>query len=241
MNKGILIVFDGIDGAGKTTQANLLVDTLNNAGIDTILSKEPTNGKWGKIIRNSASNGRLPLNEELDHFIKDRIDHIKTLIKPSINSGKIVILDRYYYSTIAYQGARGANIPEIKLKLSSHAIKPDISFVLDCKVSIALDRIKDSRGDIPNEFEKEEYLKDVQKIFMELCDSEKEIVKINSHNSIGHIHNLILDKLVNGPIKSKLCSKEYGSDCGFCGMRINKDCDWYKISPKIKPILQPEN
>ena len=93
MNKGLLVVIDGIDGAGKTTQANLLFQAFQNSNINAILSKEPTDGKWGRTIRISALNGRLPLEEELDFFIKDREEHVETLIRPSLEKGEIVILD----------------------------------------------------------------------------------------------------------------------------------------------------
>jgi len=92
--KGILLAFEGVDGAGKTTQVKLLEEALKNAGENVVVSKEPTEGVWGQKIRKSASTGRLPLDEELEAFIEDRKEHIKKLIAPSIEQGKIVILDR---------------------------------------------------------------------------------------------------------------------------------------------------
>ena len=105
-DRGLLIAFDGIDGASKTTQVALLADFLASKG-ETIRSKEPTDGKWGQIIRNAAANGRLPLEEELRVLIEDRKEHVRDLILPALSKGKAVILDRYFYSTIAYQGSRG--------------------------------------------------------------------------------------------------------------------------------------
>ncbi len=104
---GILIVFDGIDGGGKTTQAKLLADILTAAGETVVLSKEPTDGPWGKQLRASATTGRMSLADELHAFTEDRKQHVTNLIAPALARGEIVILDRYFYSTIAYQGARG--------------------------------------------------------------------------------------------------------------------------------------
>jgi len=241
MSDGVLIVFDGIDGAGKTTQVDLLFRALSLANIDTVLSKEPTSGKWGALVRSSALNGRLPLEKELEYFIKDRQEHTTNLIKPSLQAGKVVILDRYYYSTIAYQGARKADVSAVRDKVEGKAIRPDISFILDCDVYMALGRIKNSRGDTPNEFEKGDYLKEVRKVFLSLCDIEPEIMKVNSQNSIGHIHETVFNKVVNGPLKKKLCSKINEIECFWCSDRITKLCLWYKAMGSLKTIYAPEN
>ncbi len=112
--RGILIAIEGIDGAGKTTQVKMLHRALKRAGISVIRSKEPTTGHWGSILRQSAFTGRLSPREELETFIKDRTEHVETLIGPHLSSGSVVILDRYFYSTIAYQGARGADVPVVR-------------------------------------------------------------------------------------------------------------------------------
>ena len=177
----------------------------------------------------------------MEYFIRDRQEHINNLIKPSLSAGKVVILDRYYYSTISYQGARGANVPDVRKKIEGLAIIPDITFILDCDVSIALDRIRVTRRDIPNEFEKFDYLKEVREVFLFLCKIEPEIIKVNSHNSIGHVHNYIFDKLVEGPFRKKLCSKNYDSDCFYCVPRMTDTCEWLRAKSLLNPITQPEN
>jgi dTMP kinase len=110
---GIFIAVDGIDGAGKTTQVEMLRAALTHAGLPVTVSKEPTNGQWGAVLRESAVSGRLSLDEELKAFINDRREHVDTLITPKLEAGHVVVLDRYFYSTIAYQGCRGANAREI--------------------------------------------------------------------------------------------------------------------------------
>ena len=107
---GILVAFEGIDGAGKTTQATLLEQWLHDSGIALVRTKEPTNGRWGKLVRESAATGRLAPAEELNAFLQDRKEHVETLLAPSLREGKAVIVDRYYFSTAAYQGARGHEI-----------------------------------------------------------------------------------------------------------------------------------
>jgi dTMP kinase len=108
--EGILLAVDGIDGAGKTTQVKLLADALRAAGENVLASKEPTDGQWGRRLRQSAQNGRLSLEDELHAFIEDRKEHVATTILPALAAGSVVLLDRYFYSTIAYQGARGADV-----------------------------------------------------------------------------------------------------------------------------------
>src|SRR3972149_7086324 len=108
--KGNIIVFEGIDGSGKTTHSNLLKVILERDGYPVILTKEPTDGKWGRIIKEIMVK-KIQLKEKgkelLDLFINDRKEHVENFIKPSLKDGKIIIIDRYYFSTIAYQGTLG--------------------------------------------------------------------------------------------------------------------------------------
>jgi len=192
---GKLVVFDGIDGAGKSTQARLLFDVLEKRGLQPILSKEPTNGKWGQIIRESATSIRLPIEQELQYFINDRAEHIQKLIKPSLEQGRVVILDRYYYSTIAYQGACGIDIETLKKATLADVIKPDVAFIFTGDIRKSHDRIQNLRGSKLDLFEAEEYLEKVQKNFIALCESENEIVRIQADDSIENIQESILGKL----------------------------------------------
>lgn len=197
MKNGLFIVFDGIDGSGKSSQISILVNTLRDSGYEVVQSREPTNGHWGSLVRASAKSGRLPFDEELEYLIKDRQEHIKNVIKPALKEGKIVLLDRYYYSTIAYQGSRCNDAGAIKdIVLSQKFLVPDLTIVFDIQVPIALSRIKNKRGDIPNEFEKSDALEAVRKIYLELCTSQSEIIKIDSNKSEIAIQNEIL-KLFN--------------------------------------------
>ncbi|MDB6134193.1 MAG: tmk 1 [Verrucomicrobiales bacterium] len=104
---------EGIDGAGKTSVSALLAQWCGERGIACTYSKEPTGLKWGQELRRSAKEGRLTMEEELRLFELDRREHISRAIQPALDAGGIVILDRYYWSTAAYQGARGADVAKI--------------------------------------------------------------------------------------------------------------------------------
>ena len=105
---GLLLAVEGIDGAGKTSTAALLAQYCGERAIACTLSKEPTSLKWGTELRRSAQAGRLTLDEELRLFRLDRAMHVRGTIQPALDAGWIVIVDRYYWSSAAYQGARGA-------------------------------------------------------------------------------------------------------------------------------------
>ena len=165
---GILVVFEGIDGAGKTTQAALLADRLRPLGVEVVRTKEPTNGPWGQRLRASASTGRLAPADELHAFLEDRREHVATLIRPALDAGKVVIVDRYYFSTAAYQGARGADPDELIRINEAFAPKPDLLVLLTVTPPVGLTRIE-QRGDVGNLFEREDDLAKSAAIFARLA------------------------------------------------------------------------
>lgn len=162
--KGKLIVIEGIDGSGKSTCAKNLADKLNSINIKTVYTFEPTHLYYGAKLRESMLKENLDAKEELSLFIEDRKEHIKYMIKPAIEDGYFIILDRYFYSSIAYQGAKGIDINEIMEMHKDFIVKPDIVFVFHLPIDIALNRIMSKRG-ITDRFENETYLKKVDKIF----------------------------------------------------------------------------
>jgi dTMP kinase len=166
---GLLIVIEGIDGTGKSTQAKRLGDWFTAQGREVVLSREPTAGPWGKKLRESAATGRLSPADELEYFLKDRTQHVEELIAPALAAGKVVILDRYYFSTMAYQGSRGFDPAEIRRKNEVFAPVPDLLLIMDLDVDISLERIG-ARGDVANEFEKRENLQRCREIFLSLKD-----------------------------------------------------------------------
>src|SRR5688572_4968045 len=167
MSNGLFIVIEGIDGTGKSTQAKRLGEWLARQGREIVLSYEPTTGPWGKKVRESAATGRLSPEDELQYFLNDRRQHVEELIAPSLAAGKVVILDRYYFSTMAYQGARGFDPIEIRQKNEAFAPVPDLLLIMDLDVDSALERIG-IRGDTANEFEKRDNLERCREIFLSL-------------------------------------------------------------------------
>lgn len=187
LQQGFFIVFEGIDGSGKTTQSLLLKEFLQNKGFDTILLREPTEGPWGKKIKDMLLNGRRGISpkEELNLFIEDRKYNINKNILPAVNSNKIIIQDRYYFSSIAYQGALGMDLQQIRALNEAFALKPDLVFYLEIPPSEGLKRIDAARKNKRDTMEKEQYLLKVKEIFDSLHDPF--IMKINCSYSLNSI------------------------------------------------------
>jgi len=186
----VLIAIEGIDGSGKTTIAKFLEEELKKLGYSVVLLKEPTDSEWGRRIRESY-NSRLRPEEELELFLKDREYDVRENIVPSLKQGKIVIMDRYYFSTIAYQGALGFNPEELREMNEKIALKPDLVFILDIPPEKAILRVK-KRGDKPNDFERIEYLRKVREIFL----STKNAIIVDAMKDLEEIKREILDKTV---------------------------------------------
>ena len=165
----MFIVFEGIDGTGKSTQVKLLAEAFRAQGREVIVSKEPTDGPHGTRLRQSAETGRLSAREELELFHLDRREHVEDLIKPALARGAVVILDRYYFSTMAYQGIRGFDPAEIRQINEEFAPLPDIVFVLELDLDTALSRIGVRDGQA-NEFEQRDALQKCHDVFASLKD-----------------------------------------------------------------------
>jgi dTMP kinase len=172
---GFLVAFEGIDGAGKTTQAHFLQEAIQKESVPAIRTKEPTTGQYGQILRDSALTGRLSADEELEYFIKDRREHVSTKIQPALEAGQVVIIDRYYFSTAAYQGCRGLDPAKLIGRNEEFAPEPDLLFLLDLEPCIGLERIR-TRGDRANHFEKTDTLTKAREIFLAIDKAYKVVV-----------------------------------------------------------------
>jgi dTMP kinase len=204
LTTAVFIVFEGIDGTGKTVQVRLLKEALERAGENPVVSREPTDGPWGRLIKESATTGRLSPEQELDAFLRDRTEHVNTLVLPALEQGKIVILDRYFYSSIAYQGSRGANVEDVKALMESRFPIPDAVFILDIDPTLGVHRIAHSRRERPNHFEDLENLTRVRSIFQSITG--KMVHHIDASMSIEAVHARIMELLTQGALK-KRCAK----------------------------------
>ena len=201
MKKGILIVFEGIDGSGKSVQAKLLQERLREKGFDVVSFQEPSDSQWGREIKKKALHpDSLSPEEELDLFVKDRRENVEKNLKPALQEKKVIILDRYYFSTISYQGARGIDPERIRKINEKFAPKADLVFILDIDARSGLDRIKD-RKNKERLFEREDYLTKVDQIFRSLkgknfihldaLETEEEISQKIEKIALDYLRNYI--------------------------------------------------
>jgi dTMP kinase len=197
VKNGALIVFEGIDGTGKSTQLKILENFLLHEGYQVVTSKEPTEGVFGMQIRALYQNrGSVTLEEELELFINDRRQHVKNLISPSMSRGSIVLSDRYFLSSAAYQGAAGLN-PEVILSRNDFAPNPDLALIFEIDAEESIRRITEKRGDVLNDFEQIESLKKVDAIFRNMkCDYIRRVDATGSIDQIAaQVKRLCLEML----------------------------------------------
>ena len=163
--RGSLIVFEGIDGTGKSTQIDLLARYLRARGLEVETDFEPTRGPWGMKVREAALSGeRLSVEDEIECLLQDRREHVRGFIEPALAAGKWVLLDRYYLSMMAYQGASGANVEQLREMNEEFATIPDVAFWLDIPVEQALQRMN-ARGNGHDAFEREDFLSAVAAVY----------------------------------------------------------------------------
>jgi dTMP kinase len=174
--KGFLFVLEGIDGSGKSTACVKLKNILESEGHDVVLLREPTNeSKWGKEIRARSPRGELSPVEELELFIRDREWHVQNRIRPALDLGKIVLLDRYFFATGAYQsGSTGIPWWEIlkRNREEIHAPEPDLIFILDVDTEIGLTRTTGREKEADLQFEQLERLVKVRAAYLDIAEHD---------------------------------------------------------------------
>jgi len=184
MVKGFFIVIDGMDGTGKSEMVKLLHNYLfsKNKSYSILTTREPTNGTYGKEIRNILAEDKEPeenAKKIFDLFIKDREEHVNSVIKPLLKKANgeevnIVICDRYYYSTIAFQAIQGIDL-DFVIDKNKGFPEPDIAFIMDLKPEIALERIKKREKE---KFEQIEFMNKLRDKFLELPKILDDNIKI---------------------------------------------------------------
>lgn len=196
MKKGLFITFEGVDGCGKTTQLKLIADYLSNKKIDVIITREPGAKGLGEKLRDILLNydGKIAPQCESFLFLADRAQHIEQIVKPAINSGKIVLCDRHTDSTVAYQGyGRGLNIDEIHYlnNLATGGFKPDLTIVFDVDIDTSMSRVGNEKDRM--ETSGLEFFNRVRNGYLEIAKQEPERVKVL--NAAKSIENVFADSL----------------------------------------------
>jgi len=188
---GKFIVFEGLDGSGQTTQVNLLKEFLARKGFKVISTKEPTlDSRAGKKIRKVLDKELAVSAKKLQGlFAKDRAKHLKKIIIPNLKSGKVVISDRYLFSSLAYGAADGVDLDYL-ISLNKKFLEPDLTIFLKTSPRVCVERIK-KRGEKITLFEKERQLEKVWKIFEKLSKKFRNIVVLDGEKSIKEIQENI--------------------------------------------------
>ncbi|WP_061230618.1 dTMP kinase [Leptospira interrogans] len=199
--KPIFVVFEGIDGSGKSTLCKSLTEKLIELGIPSAAFTEPTNLETGKYLRKFL-RGEIELGkeEQIEAFLNDREESLKQNILPALNSDKNVLLDRYMYSTAAYQ-SRDDLSPEMILKknLNRNFKIPDLLFYLDLSPSIALERLN-RRKEGKERFETLAQLEKIRSAYEKILP--KDTIRIDGNKNQNQIVQECLEIFLTN-IKSK--------------------------------------
>ncbi len=179
--RGFLFVFEGIDGAGKTAVCNRVAALLQQDGLDVLQLHEPTSeSRWGQEIRARSQRGELTPSEELELFLRDREWHVKNRIGPALSAGRLVLMDRYFFASGAYQTtSTGIDWREI-LRRNREEVKapePDLVFVLDISAEEGLNRVGVRSDQKNKQFEQLDRLIRVRQAYLEMV----------AHDT-GHFH-----------------------------------------------------
>lgn len=168
--RGLFLVLEGIDGAGTTTQGKRLRARLSRRGYRVQFTYQPSGGVVGRHIRRCLGQASGPSADRLALlFAADRLDHYETVIRPTVESGGIVICDRYMLSSLAYQGAEG-DIRWVS-QLNSRAPLPDLTIFLDVSAQLAAKR-RQQRGQQADRYEVTSFQKKVVKLYRQLVQDQ---------------------------------------------------------------------
>jgi len=192
--RGRLLAFEGLDGSGKSTQLAILADALSAAGRDVVATHEPTDGPSGARIREMARSGRLlPPEEELRWFVEDRRAHVRDAIGPALAAGRVVLTDRYFLSTVAYQGARGLDWGAILAASEAEFPIPDLVVLLEIDPLRGLERVRARGTGVEGVFEREERLRRVAAIFAAI--DRPWVERVGAEGSPDAVHAAVVARL----------------------------------------------
>lgn len=196
----MFITFEGIDGVGKSTQLDLLEKYLVAEGKEVLRTLEPGGTELGQEIRHLLLHrkGDVSPRAEALLYAADRAHHVETKIRPALAAGKVVLSDRYFDSSVAYQGAaRELDVEEVK-QISLWAIDhliPDLTVLLDLPADEALAR-RSNKGTEPDRLEREqlEFFERARSEYLSMA-SEPRFLVIDATNSVEQIHQQVLGRV----------------------------------------------
>ncbi|UCE15413.1 MAG: dTMP kinase [Candidatus Bathyarchaeota archaeon] len=186
--KGAFICIEGLDASGKTTQARRLVRELKRRSFKAVYTTEPSPGEIGEFIRTYVlqRKKRVPIAVEALLFAVDRVDHLERKVKPALQKGKIVVSDRYVYSSLAYQGAAGLDLNWIE-EINRSLVTPDLAIYIDVPPEVVLNRIKRKRSVM----ERLLIQRKVMKIYMKFVE-DGQLMRVNGNRSKDEVAKDIL-------------------------------------------------
>jgi dTMP kinase len=198
MTPGRFIVFEGLDGAGTTTQAKLLAERLQKQGRTVYLAHQPSEGPVGLLTRQilagrsatMLADGRPAVVDERVMallFAADRLDHLGSQIEPRLLRGEDVILDRYTLSSLAYQGASISH--EFIQAANRFARRPDLTLLLYVPAAVALERVR-SRGAKLERYETANQLQAIEREYNRLVGTLASVVSIDGTRPIPEVTEL---------------------------------------------------
>ena len=201
VKRGTLIVFEGLDGCGKSTQLRRAAKSLAAQDHDIVVTREPTDGPWGRRIREMARSGEAVAPEtELEWFFEDRREHMREVVEPALAAGRIVLSDRSYISTVAYQGARGLDPAKILADSQAEFAPPDLVLLFEISAKEGLARVHARGGETEPVFENLDFLERVAAIFESLeVEGLRRINASRSEDEIAVDVSGILDRIPINP------------------------------------------
>lgn len=198
-SRGFFVVLEGLDGAGKTTIAKMLVEDLEKQGYKVLYTYEPTDSDIVSIVKTKYKELRDPYVDALT-FALDRLLHIKLKIKPALEEGCVVISDRYYYSSVAYQSAGGAPL-EWVVEVNKYALQPDVAIYLDVPPEIAIERKRGAKSRFP-EFEELSFLFKVRNVYLKLVE-QGFLIKVDATRNLEEVYRTVKE-IVEHKLRAKL-------------------------------------
>jgi dTMP kinase len=192
-SRGFFVVLEGLDGAGKTSIAYRLIEDLRSMGYRAEYTYEPYDTDFVRALKEKYNSYRDAYLDALT-YAADRLIHYRSVIEPVLESGGIVICDRYYYSSVAYQSAQGAD-PEWVLIVNRYAPDPDIAIYLDVEPETGLRRRRGLYTRFP-EYEKLDFLMNVRKYYLWMV--ERGLLKLVDANRgfeevYNDVYRLVMD------------------------------------------------